>query len=206
MAAVNSGYFYPYEAPSRWSGVADYLYEAIVTAIEKYAFPLLPAGCVRRGWQNGVSLPAGTKDYCLVTVLGRERRGTNVRQYECGDDRPRPDWGYTGTLTEQTLRIATVQASFFSATDDGARRADSLVTFARGFIGGSYFRQWHLGMLDADAVQCPDFQDGTKTQVHHNAVTMRVSYWSGLKADLPFFDSLDRPLLVDAASVEPSHS
>lgn len=200
MAAINSGYYYPYENPSRWDGIDAYLYEALVTAIGRYAFPLLPQECIRRGWQNGVSLPAGTKEYCLVTVLGRERRGTNVRQYECGEDRPREDWGYTGTLEERTLRIATVQASFFSATDAGAKRADSLVTFARGLIGGSYFRKWHLGMLDADAIQCPDFQDGTKTQVHHNAVTMRISYWSGLKADLPFVDSLSRPALADPAS------
>lgn len=200
MAAINSGYYFPYEAPSRWAGIADYLYEALVTAIGQYAFPLLPASCIRRGWQNGVSLPAGTKEYCLVTVLGRERRGTNVRKYECDGLHPRPGWGFTGSLTEETLRIATVQASFFSASDDGAKRADSFVTFCRGLIGPSYFRQWHLGLLDADAVQCPDAQDGTKVMIHHNAVTLRLSYWSGLKADLPFFDSLDRPDVKDAAS------
>ena len=188
MAATNPFFTTPYSDPERWAGDADALYEAIVEAVRIYALPALPPDRIRREWQNGVSLPPDTKDYAIVALLGRARRGTNFKAYEA-PALDAPD-GTLGALTERTLREATVQVSFFSASEAGAARADSLVTIARGTVGASHFRQWGIGVLYAEDTDAPDFEDGTKSQVHHTVVTLRLAYWSGIKAKLPFFSSV----------------
>lgn len=188
MATTNPYFTTPYSAPERWAGDADAIYEALVTAVHEYALPALPLENIRRGWQNGVSLPPDSKDYAIITVLGRTRRGTNFKVYEPPAlDAPKEE---LGALTERTLREATVQVSFFSASDAGAARADSLVTICRGSVGASHFRQWGLGVLYAEDTQAPDWQDGTKIQVRHSVVTLRLAYWSGIKARLPFISSV----------------
>ena len=189
MAATNPDFTTPYSEPERWAGDADVLYEAVVEAVRLYALPALPAERIRRGWQNGVSLPPDSKDYAIVAILGRARRGTNFKAYEP----PAPDApdGTDGHLTERTLREATVQVSFFSASEAGAARADSLVTISRGTIGASHFRQWQIGVLYADDTQAPDYEDGTKRMVHHTVVTLRLAYWSGIRAKLPYFSAVD---------------
>ena len=188
MAATNPDFFNPYSEPARWTGQEPSLWEAVVTAVEQWALPALPRALIRRGWVNRASLPPATKDYAIVTILGRERVGTNVKEYAP----PKPESGSPfGTITERTLRIATVEVDFFSDTDAGFQRADSLVSFVRGTIGASHFRQYGIGSLYCEPVKEVDYVDGTKMMVRHSVVDMRLSYWSGITAALQFFDDVD---------------
>ena len=188
MAATNSDFFNPYFDPSQWQGQTPSLYEALVTAVEQYALPALPKGLVRRGWVPRTALPAGTKDYAIVSVLGRQRVGTNVKEYAP----PTPDAQEPfGTLTERTLRVATCQVDFFSATDAGLQRADSLVTFVRGSIGASHFRMYGIGSLYCDDAVLQEYADASRYQVMQSIVTLRLASWSGITSKLQFFDDVD---------------
>lgn len=186
MATTNSDFFNPYFDPSLWSGQTPSLYEALVSAVEQWALPALPRNLIRRGWVPRAALPAGTRDYAIVSILNRARQGTNTKQYAAPTDPADP----YGTITELTLRVATCQVDFYSETEAGFMRADSLVTFIRGTQGASWFRQWSIGSLYCDDVQQMDYTDGEKYQVMQSTVTLRLSYWSGLTSKLQFFDDV----------------
>ena len=186
MAATNTDFFNPYFAPTLWTGQTPSLYEALVSAVEQWALPALPKGLVRRGWVPRAALPAGTRDYAIVSILNRARQGTNTKTYTAPTDPAEP----FGTITELTLRVATCQVDFYSESDAGFQRADSLVTFIRGTQGASWFRQWSIGSLYCDDVQQMDYTDGEKYQVMQSTVTLRLAYWSGLTSKLQFFDDV----------------
>lgn len=186
MATTNSDFFNPYFDPTLWTGQTPSLYEALVTAVETWALPALPRNLIRRGWVPRAALPAGTRDYAIVSVLNRQRHGTNTKQYNAPTDPAEP----FGTITELTLRVATCQVDFYSESEAGFMRADSLVTFIRGTQGASWFRQWGIGSLYCDDAQALEYTDGEKYQVMQSTVTFRLSYWSGLTSKLQFFDNV----------------
>ena len=186
MAVTNPDFFNPYSDPSLWQGQTPSLYEALVSAVEQWALPALPRNLIRRGWVPRAALPAGTRDYAIVSILNRARQGTNVKEYTPPTDPNEP----FGTLTERTLRIATCQVDFYSETEAGFMRADSLVTFIRGSAGASWFRQWGIGSLYAEDTVQQEYDDGEKYQVMQSTVTLRLSYWSGITSKLQFFDDV----------------
>ena len=186
MATTNSDFFNPYFDPSIWNGQTPSLYEALVTAVEQWALPALPRNLIRRGWVPRAALPAGTRDYAIVSILNRARQGTNTKQYTAPTDPADP----YGTITELTLRVATCQVDFYSESEAGFMRADSLVTFIRGTQGCSWFRQWNIGSLYCDDVVQQKNDDGEKYEVMQSTVTLRLSYWSGLTSKLQFFDNV----------------
>jgi hypothetical protein len=186
MAATNADFFNPYFDPTLWTGQTPSLYEALVSAVEQWALPALPRNLIRRGWVPRAALPAGTRDYAIVSILNRARQGTNTKTYTAPTDPAEP----YGTITELTLRVATCQVDFYSESEAGFMRADSLVTFIRGTQGASWFRQWSIGSLYCDDVQQMDYTDGEKYQVMQSTVTLRLAYWSGLTSKLQFFDNV----------------
>ena len=187
MAATNTDFFNPYFDPALWNGQTPSLYEALVTAVEGWALPALPRALIRRGWVSRAALPAGTRDYAIVSILNRARHGTNVKDY--APSAPASGQPF-GTLTERTLRIATCQVDFYSDSEAGFQRADSFVTFVRGSTGASWFRQWGIGSLFCDDIVQQDYTDGEKYQVMQSTVTLRLAYWSGITSKLQFFDDV----------------
>ena len=186
MAVTNPDFFNPYFDPSLWQGQTPSLYEALVSAVEQWALPALPRNLIRRGWVPRAALPAGTRDYAIVSILNRARQGTNTKDYTAPTDPAEP----FGTITERTLRVATCQVDFYSESEAGFQRADSLVTFIRGMQGCSWFRQWNIGSLYCDDVVQQSYDDGEKYEVMQATVTLRLSYWSGLTSKLQFFDDV----------------
>ena len=186
MAVTNPDFFNPYFDPSLWQGQTPSLYEALVSAVEQWALPALPRNLIRRGWVPRAALPAGTRDYAIVSILNRARQGTNTKDYTAPTDPAEP----FGTITERTLRVATCQVDFYSESEAGFQRADSLVTFIRGMQGCSWFRQWNIGSLYCDDVVQQSYDDGEKYEVMQSTVTLRLSYWSGLTSKLQFFDNV----------------
>ena len=187
MAATNTDFFNPYSDPSLWQGQTPSLYEALVSAVEQWALPALPRNLIRRGWVPRAALPAGTRDYAIVSILNRARQGTNTKDYTAPTDPAEP----FGTITERTLRVATCQVDFYSESEAGFQRADSLVTFIRGMQGCSWFRQWNIGSLYCDDVVQQSYDDGEKYEVMQSTVTLRLSYWSGITSKLQFFDNVN---------------
>ena len=186
MAVTNTDFFNPYFDPALWTGQTPSLYEALVSAVEQWALPALPRNLIRRGWVPRAALPAGTRDYAIVSILNRARQGTNTKQYTAPTDPAEP----FGTITELTLRVATCQVDFYSESEAGFMRADSLVTFIRGTQGASWFRQWNIGSLYCDDVIQQSYTDGEKYEVMQSTVTLRLAYWSGITSKLQFFDDV----------------
>lgn len=186
MAVTNSDFFNPYFDPSLWTGQTPSLYEALVTAVEGWALPALPRALIRRGWVPRAALPAGTRDYAIVSILNRVRQGTNVKEYNAPTKPEEP----FGTITERTLRVATCQVDFYSESEAGFMRADSLVTFIRGTQGTSWFRMYGIGSLYTEDIIQQDYTDGEKYQVMQSTVTLKIAYWSGITSKLQFFDDV----------------
>lgn len=186
MAVTNADFFNPYSDPSLWQGQTPSLYEALVSAVEQWALPALPRNLIRRGWVPRAALPAGTRDYAIVSILNRARQGTNTKTYTAPTDPAEP----FGTITELTLRVATCQVDFYSETEAGFMRADSLVTFIRGTQGASWFRMYGIGSLYAEEIIQQDYTDGEKYQVMQSTVTLKLAYWSGITSKLQFFDDV----------------
>lgn len=167
------------------------LYTAFKAAVAQYAFPLLPADCIRRGLLNDVSLPQ-QNDFAVITVLDRRRIGTNQKSYT----QP-PEGEEKGTITELTLWEASVQISFFSDTYQAGHRAEALQTFIRGMVGAAHFRQYGIGSAYCDNMRLLDQKDGQGRQTQHAIVTAHVQFYSGIAAQLPFTDGYNvilRPL------------
>lgn len=159
------------------------LYKPLVLAISRFAFPLLPLSSIKRGWQNRTSLPAGTNEYCLVSVLDRSRVGTNERSYV------QPTAiaaGSPGGMKEKTLWQAQAQVSFFSSHYLAEARAESFKTFLRGFLGGSFFRDYGIGAGYCDDVRIMEVEDGGKMLLQHAMLRVHLQYWSGVAASVPF--------------------
>ena len=178
---------YQYSSPERIA--APDVYEPLIVSISQYAFPLLPLSCIKRGWQNRTSLPAGTNEYCLVSVLDRIRVGTNDRSYV----RPLEDGsGALGSMAEKTLWQVQAQVSFFSSHYLAEQRAESFKSFMRGFLGGSFFKQYGIGAGYCDDVRIMEIEDGSKMQLQHAMLYVHLQYWSGIAASVPFSgDNLD---------------
>lgn len=171
---------------------APSIYDAVALAVSQNAFPLLPLSCIRRGLQNRTSLPASTNEYAVLTLINRERVGTNARLYTQPVNN-----ADNGKMTEKTLWDAQFQVSFFSEQYLAEQRAESFKTFFRGFMGATFFAQYGIGTGYCDEIILMEVEDGGKMQLQHAALRLHVQYWSGIQADLLFIPTISEQIGIN---------
>lgn len=208
------------------------IYEACKAFVLAYALPELPPDNVIQGWQNRASLPPGTNDYAVISVLFDTQHGTAVESFAASDADRRsrigaarslhgshtlasadgcketfraddPDAARPGILTIQGLIEAHVQIDICSETDAARQRATRLATVTRSSIGVRFFTDRGLSALYAEDVRDLSFVGDAKQFVRRCSTTLHLSYWSGDSVELPYFTTVNVARLEDVDAHHP---
>lgn len=181
------------------------VYSAVFDFVESYGLPpMAPApktGRIFRGWSNRMSLPKDN-EYAVMSIIGHYRRGTNVEIFDASQAATDED----GTLTTAELILCDVQLDFCSdphgVRDFARRRAQAVETVARSSLASKFFRQYGMGCLYATDPKELTFVGDAKQYVCRWSVTMRLSFWTAVSVELPWFDSIN---LVRLENVDVHH-
>lgn len=156
----------------------DDLYGAVYAFLAGCCTPALDPQNIIRGWENRVSLPPGTEEYAVMTIVKHQRHGTTV---EGEGTEP-------GTLELRELVEVTVRLDFCSAGDNARRRAQTVETLARSPAGANWFRRRHgLGCLYADAPADRSFAGTGEQFVRRWTTALHLTHWRVLALREDFF-------------------
>lgn len=167
-------------------GVPD-IYEAVGRFLLKFAVPAVAQNCIYKGYNNRVSLPKGTNEYIIMTVLNHTRHGTNVYNFDASKAGTLED----GIETTSELVEVEVQIDFYSDSDAGRQRATAIEMMARSPYAAQHFKQFGLSCLYADAVR--DLTDVTDADqfVYRHMTTLHLTYTAAIAMKLPWFDAVN---------------
>lgn len=160
------------------------IYEAVRQFVKMYALPEMPIEYIIQGWQNRMSLPAGTNEFAVITILFGTRHGTVVETFKAQD----PDKTVLGTLTVVGLVELSVQVDICSETDFARQRAQRLAIVTRSSIGVQFFNDFEMSALYADDARDISFVGGEKQFVRRFMTTLHLSINEGVIVDFPYFD------------------
>lgn len=162
------------------------LYEACRQFVATYALPSLPLDNIIQGWQNRASLPAGTNEYAVISVLFDTQHGTNVETFYANDPDKTPD----GFLAVSGLIELFVQVDFCSEGDVSRQRARRLAIVTRSPIGVQFFNDWGMSSLFAEDVRDLSFIGDAKQFVRRYSTTLHLSINEGVFVEFPYFDTV----------------
>lgn len=162
------------------------IYAAVQDFVLVYALPAMDPANVIQGWQNRASLPPGTNDYAVISVLFDTQHGTTVETLRADDSSTSPP----GVLSVQGLIEIYVQVDFCAETDVARQRARRLATVTRSSIGVQFFTDRGLSALYADDVRDLSFVGDAKQFVRRYSTTLHLSCWSGDSVELPYFNTV----------------
>lgn len=159
------------------------VYEAVCEYVRKYALPVMEWENIIMGWGNLQTLPPGTQEYAVVSILHATQIGTTVERFEALDPDPDVD-GVLSAIAEYNL---SVQIDFCSATDDARKRALRIASATRSSIGSLFFGQYGMGALYAEDPRDVSFISSAQ-YVRRWVVTIHVDITDGVSADYPYFE------------------
>lgn len=171
------------------------VYEAVCNYVRKYTLPALDPANVIQGWGNRQTLPEGTEEYAVVSVLYANQVGTTVEHFAAPD----PDPSVDGRLSAIAEYDVSVQVDFCSSSDIARVRAQRLAMLTRSSIGSLFFGDYGMGSLYAEGPRDLSYIGGASQFIRRWSVTLHVDVVDGVTADYPFFDkvSLNRVENVD---------
>ena len=176
------------------------IYAACKAFVATYALPALDAEHIIQGWQNRASLPPGSNDYAVVSILFDTQHGTAIETLAALGD---PEPTAPGVLTVKGLVEVQVQIDFCAEDDSARRRARRLAIVTRSSIGVQFFNDYRLSALYADDVRDLSFVGDAQQFVRRYATTLHLTYWSGVSADFDYFTQAEVSRLGDLSA---SHS
>jgi hypothetical protein len=155
-------------------------------------FPLEPANVVM-GWQNRASLPPGTNEYAMISVLFDTRRGTAVETFQADD----PDPARPGILSIRGLIEVQVQVDFCGENDLARQRARCLALVAGSSLGVQFFNDRGMSALYADDVRDLTFVGDSQQFVRRYMTTLHLTLVEGAAFAMDFFDQAKISRLED---------
>lgn len=161
------------------------IYEAVRQFINIYALPEIPVEHIIQGWQNRMSLPTGTNEFAVMSIIFDTQHGTTVETFEAQN----PDKTVPGILTVKGLVELAVQVDICSETDVARQRARRLAVVTRSSIGVQHFNEWGLSALYAEDVRDLSFVGGEKQYVRRYMTTLHLSINEGVTVAFPYFDT-----------------
>lgn len=162
------------------------IYEACREFVATYALPSLPMEHIIQGWQNRSSLPPGTNEYAVISILFDLQHGTNVETFTATDPDKVPD----GVLEIRGLVEISVQIDFCAEGDVARQRARRLAIVTRSSAGVQFFNDWGLSALYADDVRDLSFIGDANQFVRRYYTTLHLSMNEGITAEFPYFDTV----------------
>lgn len=144
---------------------------------------------VFRGDQNRVSLPEGTNEFIVFTLLSTTRVGSNVSEFSALDT------DETGVFNVRKLNRSVFQIDIRSDGTDRAANAASLVElWSRSEVGCSFFGERGVSVIGCTPPTDLTEIDESSQFVKRFMVELTVEYWSGSTISVPFFDGIDLSL------------
>lgn len=172
------------------------VYKAVKAFIAQYGLPAMPPATpkipsrIYQGWVNRAALPPDN-EYAVMSIISHLRRGTNVETFDASQAAIDED----GVLTTSELILCDVQIDFCSdphtGRDFARRRAQAIETAARSSFGPQFFAQYNMGCLYATDAQDLSFVGDAKQYVSRWMTTVRLSFWTAVSAELPWFDAVN---------------
>lgn len=175
------------------------VYEACKEFLLKYTLPAMEEENIRQGWQNRASLPMGTNEYAIISILFDTRNGTNVETFTEGLDDDSP----FGSLSIRSLVEVQAQIDFCAESDVARQRARRIETITRSSTGVQFFNEHGLTARYADDVRDLSFVGDAKQFVRRYSTTLRLSYWSGVSVDMEYFNKAEMARVEDVDAHHP---
>lgn len=169
------------------------IYEVCRQFVLEYGLPALSPEHVRQGWQNKASLPAGTNEYAIISILSEVRHGTTVETF----DAPDPSKDDPGNLSLNALMELLVQIDFCSIDDTARRRAQRLAIVSRSSVGPMFFNDRGMSLLYADDAKDISFVGSENQFVRRYMVTLHATISEGVAVKYDYFDTVKMERVED---------
>lgn len=127
-----------------------------------------------RGWQNTGTLPQGTTQFCVITLLRSERHGAPVNFPDLSADH----FGATvAALVEHAVQVDFCSAEPFVLPQATKTRADIIQMLAFNYFGVDFFQQAddRLRLMYADNVNDLSFLDPDKLYTARYQTVLHIS-------------------------------
>ena len=173
-----------------------FVYEAVRQFVATYALPALPVAHIVQGWQNRASLPPGTNDYAVMSILFDAQHGTTVETFEATN----PDKTADGVMTLKSLIELHIQVDFCSEDDAARQRARRLAVVTRSPVGVQFFGDYGMSALYADDVRDLSFIGDAKQFVRRYMTTLHLAITEGVTVEFPYFDTAELDRVEDVGA------
>lgn len=154
------------------------VYEAVRQFVLAYALPTIPEENIIQGWQNRSSLPLGTNEFIVISILNSVQHGTNTETFGGSQ------------LAVRGLIEITVQVDFCSETDIARQRAQRIAVVTRSSIGPMFFNQRGMSALYADDARDISYVGSENQFIRRYMVALHLSVNDGLIVDYDYFDQV----------------
>lgn len=135
------------------------------------------------GNQNNISLPTGTNEYVIFTVLDHIEHGTPVVRYPTSDE----------AITPCVYQLEEVLVQVDCYSDDALKaryRAENIKTLARTVLGTDFFKQYGLTSLYGENVRNTTLTVDAEQYVQRYTTILHVTYTHAIKADIDSFNEV----------------
>ena len=157
---------------------------AVYDLVLAYCQPAMNPDHIFRAWVNRASLPPGTNEYAIITVIGEARRGSNVELFAFD-----PNTEEDGVFTLEESKKIAVQVDFFG--DEAKRRANTLELLSRSETGARFFEPYGIAPLHADDPKEITGTDGSEQQVPRYMTTLYLSAKASLGMSVGWFNDVN---------------
>lgn len=167
------------------------VYEAVRQFIAAYALPAIPISNIIQGWQNRSSLPPGTNEDAVMSILQDTQHGTTLTFLSDTLD--------TGNFDAKALIELHVQVDICAEGDVARQRAQRLAIITRSPIGTQFFDELGLSAWYADDVRDLSFIGDANQFVRRYMTTLHLGIHEGVTVDFEYFNraTLERIENVD---------
>ncbi len=174
------------------------IYAACRDFVLAYAQPAMLPDNVIQGWQHRASLPEGSTDFAVISVIGAVQRGTTVETFTASN----PDTSILGVLNLTGLMDIRVKVDCCSDSDLARQRAQRLAVVTRSSVGVDFFNGRSLSALYAEEITEVTEEEKENQFLQRYAVILHLSCWCGDSVEMEYFD---RATLARLENVDAHH-
>lgn len=163
---------------------AEEIYKAVKNWELVLFQPAIEADRIAAGYQNDLSLPAGSNDYVINTIISHIEHGTPVVRYE--------DTGGALVAVVHKLEELVLQVDCYSKSVEDARlRCESLSAVARTPLAIDFMRLYGVSSLYATPPRNTTVVIDAEKYVHRWTTELHLSYTHRVALNVESFTSVN---------------
>ena len=159
------------------------LLEGVRSYVAAFSTPALPIEQVYPADVNFVTLPAGTNDYAVYSIIDQENVGTPVHQ-------PTPDGEAVGVYVRSRVQIDLYSTADAEGYDNARTRALALSMLARTATGVGFFDRYGVDCLFSDYSQNSPYQTDSNLYASRWTVTLNLGFWHWVSVNRDYFQNI----------------